>query len=440
MKPEDIIAAVKEHNVEFIRLQFTDITGVLKNVAITVNQLDKALDGELMFDGSSIEGFVRIEESDMYLKPDPDTFMIFPWTNNGSKIARIICDVYDANQEPFIGCPRCTLRRAIQEADEMGYSMKVGPENEFFLFHTGSDGEPTLKTHDKAGYFDLAPVDKGEEARRDMAITLQQMGFEIEATHHEVAPGQHEIDFKYEDALKTADMIATFRYVVRTIAKQHDLHATFMPKPIQGINGSGMHANISLFKNGKNAFYDPEDPNGLSQECYYFIGGLLQHAKAMSAITNPTVNSFKRLVPGYEAPVYIAWSEKNRSPLIRIPAKRETSTRVELRNPDTACNPYLATAVMLKAGLHGIKHKIEPPASIDKNIYNMTPEERKELGIDRLPENLLEALTYLQADGVIQEGLGDHIYKRFIDAKKYEWQSYTEAVHPWEREQYLTKF
>lgn len=437
---EDIVNRVKENNVEFIRLQFTDVTGVLKNVAITANQLDKALAGELMFDGSSIEGFVRIEESDMYLRPDPQSFMIFPWHTNGGKVARIICDIYDANGEPFIGCPRCTLKRAIDEAKAYGYTMNVGPENEFFLFHTNADGEPTLETHDKAGYFDLAPVDKGEEARREMAITLQQMGFEIEATHHEVAPGQHEIDFKYEDALATSDMIATFRYVVRTIAQQHGLHATFMPKPIYGINGSGMHTNISLFKNGTNAFYDPEDPRQLSEDCYYFIGGLLRHADAMAAITNPTVNSYKRLVPGYEAPVYIAWSEKNRSPLIRIPAKRGVSTRIELRNPDPACNPYLATAVMLKAGLHGIKHKIAPPDPINRNIYVMTPEERKELDIGKLPENLKEAMKALKQNKVIQDALGPHVLERFIAAKEHEWASYTETIHPWEREQYLTKF
>ncbi len=440
LKPEDITAKVKENHVEFIRLQFTDITGVLKNVAITANQLDKALAGELMFDGSSIEGFVRIEESDMYLRPDPQSFLIFPWNTNGGKVARIICDIYDTNGEPFIGCPRCTLQRVIKEAKDMGYTMNVGPENEFFLFHTGEDGEPTLETHDKAGYFDLAPVDKGEEARRDMAITLQEMGFEIEATHHEVAPGQHEIDFKYEDALVTSDMIATFRYVVRTIAKQHDLHATFMPKPIYGINGSGMHTNISLFKDGKNAFYDPDDPRGLSKDCYYFIGGLMRHAKAMAAITNPTVNSFKRLVPGFEAPVYIAWSEKNRSPLIRIPAKRGISTRVELRNPDPSCNPYLSTAVMLKAGLHGIKHNIEPPAPINRNIYIMTPGEMKELGIDKLPENLREAMRELEKNKVIQDALGPHVYERYMAAKEHEWASYTQTIHPWEREQYLTKF
>ncbi len=440
MEHKEIKRLIEENNVEFIRLQFTDITGVLKNVAITSNQLDKALEGELMFDGSSIEGFARIEESDMYLRPDPNTFITFPWRSNGGSVARMICDIYDPDGNPFIGCPRYALRRAINEAKEMGYTMNVGPEAEFFLFHTTSDGEPTLQTHDKAGYFDLAPVDHGEDARRDMVLNLQQMGFEIEASHHEVAPGQHEIDFKYDRALYTADKIATFRYAVRTIAKRHGLHATFMPKPIYGINGSGMHTNMSLFKNGENAFYDPEGHDELSEECYYFIGGLLKHAKGMTAITNPTINSYKRLVPGYEAPVYIAWSGKNRSPLIRIPAKRETSTRVELRNPDPSCNPYLATAVMLKAGLEGIKNKIEPPPPTNSNIYEMSLEERERNQIGKLPADLNEALECLSEDEVVKEALGPHIFERFIHAKSMEWYDYSTTVHPWETDNYLTKF
>jgi len=316
MKPEvkqEILEKAKEMDVQFIRLQFTDIFGVLKNVAITIHQLEKALDGELMFDGSSIEGFVRIEESDMYLKPDPDTFGIFPWRPQQGSVARLICDVYNPDGTPFEGCPRNTLKRTIAEAKELGYTMNVGPEAEFFLFHTDEQGRPTLETHDKAGYFDLTPVDHGESARRDMVLTLQEMGFEVEASHHEVAPGQHEIDFKYDEALKTADNISTFKYVVRTLAQRHGLHASFMPKPVFGINGSGMHANQSLFKNGENVFYDSNGKLELSQEAYYYLGGLIKHARGMAAITNPTVNSYKRLVPGYEAPVYIAWSAKNRS-------------------------------------------------------------------------------------------------------------------------------
>lgn len=441
MDMNDVKRIVQEENVKFIRLQFTDIMGVLKNVAITPEQLDKALEGELMFDGSSIEGFVRIEESDMYLKPDPNTFVLFPWrSTEDSKVGRMICDIYTTEGEPFAGCPRCNLQRVLEEASEMGYIMNVGPEAEFFLFNTTADGKPTLETHDQAGYFDLAPVDHGEDARRDMIVTLEALGFEIEASHHEVAPGQHEIDFKYEDALKTGDNIMTFKYVVRVLAKRHGLHATFMPKPIFGINGSGMHANMSLFKNGENAFLDTSTEDHLSQECRYFIGGLIKHAKAVAAVTNPTVNSYKRLVPGYEAPVYIAWSEKNRSPLIRIPAKRGLSTRVEMRNPDPACNPYLATAVMLKAGLEGIKNKVEPPAPTNENIYEMTEEEMTKKGIKQLPTNLKEAIQALSEDEAIKEALGPHIYNSFVEAKMLEWENYSITVHPWEIDEYLTKF
>ncbi|GAW92004.1 type I glutamate--ammonia ligase [Calderihabitans maritimus] len=437
---EDVLKLAKEYDVQFIRLQFTDIFGILKNVAITVEQLEKALEGELMFDGSSIDGFARIEESDMYLRPDPSTFVIFPWRPQQGAVARLICDVYNPDGTPFAGCPRHALKKVLAEAREMGYTMNVGPEAEFFLFQTDEKGRPTLITHDRAGYFDLTPVDLGENARRDIVLTLQQMGFQVEASHHEVAPGQHEIDFKYDEALATADKIVTFRYVVRTLAQRHGLHATFMPKPIVGINGSGMHCNQSLFEGDRNAFYDPEGKLELSQTAYYYIGGLIKHIKAMTAITNPTVNSYKRLVPGYEAPVYIAWSARNRSPLIRIPARRGLGTRVELRNPDPSSNPYLAIAVMLKAGLDGIKHKIEPPPPTDRNIYQMSPAERSELGIDSLPENLAAALDYLEKDEVIKSALGPHIYQRFMEAKRREWDEYRIQVHQWEIEQYLTKF
>lgn len=443
MHPEskkEILAKAKALDVQFIRLQFTDIFGVLKNVAITIDQLEKALDGEMMFDGSSIEGFVRIEESDMYLRPDPSTFVVFPWRPRHGAVARLICDVYNPDGTPFQGCPRNTLKRVIAEAKEMGYTMNVGPELEFFLFHTDEQGKPTLKTHDRAGYFDLSPVDAGEDARRDMVLTLQEMGFEVEASHHEVAPGQHEIDFKYDEALATADKIATFKYVVRTLAQRHGLHATFMAKPIFGINGSGMHTNQSLFKDGKNIFYDPNGKLELSQEAYYYLGGLMHHARSFAAITNPTVNSYKRLVPGYEAPVYIAWSPKNRSPLIRIPAKRGQSTRIELRNPDPTCNPYLAIAVMLKAGLDGIKNKIDPPPPVDQNIYELTPAQRKELGIGSLPGSLEEALAELQKDPVTMDALGSHIAQRFIHAKGLECESYRVQVHQWEIDRYLTMF
>ncbi|WP_027718643.1 type I glutamate--ammonia ligase [Desulfovirgula thermocuniculi] len=436
----DVRQLVKELGVKFIRLQFTDIFGILKNVAIPVEQLDKALDGELMFDGSSIEGFVRIEESDMYLRPDPSTFVVFPWRPRDGGVARLICDVYNPDGTPFEGDPRYVLKRALAEAREMGFTMHVGPELEFFLFHVDSEGRPTTNTHDRAGYFDLTPVDLGEDARRDMVLTLEQMGFEIEASHHEVAPGQHEIDFKHSDALDCADKIMTFKFVVRTIAQRHGLHASFMPKPIFGINGSGMHTNMSLFRGEENAFYDPSSPDGLSDTCRYFIGGLMKHIRAIAAITNPTVNSYKRLVAGYEAPVYIAWSFRNRSPLIRIPAKRGLSTRIELRSPDPSCNPYLALAVCLKAGLDGIKNKIAPPPPCDRNIYEMSPKEREELGIGCLPENLKEALDELERDELIKEALGPHVYARFMEAKRIEWDRYRTQVHPWELEEYLTKY
>ncbi len=444
MNREEIKRICADQDVRFIRLQFTDILGVFKSISITVEQLDKALNGELMFDGSSIEGFVRIEESDMFLKPDLNTFLILPWKvpEGSGKTARLICDIHSEEGKPFIGCPRNALRRVLDEAKEMGYTMQVGPEPEFFLFQLDADGLPTLTTHDKAGYFDLPPVDKGEDARRDMVETLQKIGFEIEAAHHEVAPGQHEIDFKYADAMVTADNIMSFRIVVRTVAQMHDMHATFMPKPIYGINGSGMHLHCSLFKDGEtvNLFYDPSQPDGLSELCRYFIAGVLKHAKAIAAITSPTVNSYKRLVPGYEAPVYIAWSYKNRSPLIRIPAKRQMSTRIEVRSPDPSCNPYLGLAVILKAGLDGIKNRLELALPVEQNIYEMSLSERRKNNIESLPQNLYDALNELMADDILIEALGPHIYDRFIDAKLREWEEYSARVYDWEVSEYLEKF
>lgn len=440
LEPEDVRNFVRENKIKFIRLQFTDIFGILKNVAITAAQLDKALKGELMFDGSSIEGFVRIEESDMYLLPDPSTFVVFPWQSEEEKTARLICDVYDASGQPFVGCPRCNLKKILREAAAKGFTMKVGPEAEFFLFHTDAEGKPTLITHDDAGYFDLAPVDRGESARRDITLALQEMGFEVEASHHEVAPGQHEIDFKYADALEIADRIATFKFVVRTIAQKHGLHATFMPKPLVGVPGSGMHLHFSLHQKEINAFYDSQGEHQLSKTALYFLGGLLAHAPALTAIVNPTVNSYKRLVSGFEAPVYIAWSERNRSPLVRIPAKKGPSTRLEFRSPDPACNPYLALAVCLKAGLDGIERKILPPPPCNQNIYQLSPLEREALGIKSLPASLAEALTALEKDEAIQSALGEHIYERFREAKKIEWEHYQVQVHPWELREYLTKF
>jgi glutamine synthetase len=437
---KQLIEKARNLGVKFIRLQFSDIFGVLKNVAITLEQLDKALEGELMFDGSSIHGFARIEESDMYLRPDLKTFAVFPWRPREGGVARLICDVYNPDGTPFEGDPRYVLKKVLAEAAEMGYTMQVGPELEFFLFNVDKDGRPTLETHDSAGYFDLAPVDLGENARRAMVLTLEEMGFEIEASHHEVAPGQHEIDFKYSDALDVADKIMTFKMVVRTTAQRHGLHATFMPKPVFGINGSGMHMNQSLFLDGKNAFYDPSTPDQLSETAKYYIGGLIKHARSFAAITNPTVNSYKRLVPGYEAPVYIAWSGRNRSPLIRIPAKRGSSTRIELRNPDPSCNPYLAIAVALKAGLDGIKNKILPPPPTNQNIYHMTAAERKEQNIDSLPASLKEALQELEKNDVIKSALGGHVYEKFVEAKELEWDRFRIQIHPWEINEYLTKF
>lgn len=438
---DDIFRMVEEEDVEFIRLQFTDIFGTLKNIAITSSQLEKALDNKCMFDGSSVEGFVRIEESDMYLYPDYDTFEIFPWRPQQGKVARLICDVYTPDGKPFEGDPRWILKKTIKEANEMGYRFDVGPECEFFLFHTDDNGLPTTLSHEKAGYFDLGPNDLGENIRRDMVLTLEDMGFEIEASHHEVAPAQHEIDFKYDEALKTADNIQTFKMTVKTIAKRHGLYATFMPKPKFGISGSGMHINMSLAtKEGKNIFADENGKIGLSDDAYHFIAGIMKHARGMSAITNPLVNSYKRLVPGYEAPVYIAWSAKNRSPLIRIPASRGNGTRVELRNPDPTANPYLVLALCLAAGLAGIKNKIEVPESVDCNIYEMTPGERRAAGIENMPADLKEAVDCLVADEFLCSVLGEHITTKYVEAKMKEWENYTTRVSQWEIDEYLYKY
>ncbi|MDD2421474.1 MAG: type I glutamate--ammonia ligase [Heliobacteriaceae bacterium] len=437
---EMVLERARQDRVKVVRLQFTDIFGVLKNVSIPVQQLPKALDGEIAFDGSSIDGFVRIEESDMMLRPDPATYAVFPWKPREDSVARLICDVVLADNKPFCGCPRTVLKLALAEAAAMGYSFMVGPEAEFFLFQLDAQGKPTTITQDQAGYFDLAPVDRGEDARRDMVLTLGTMGFEVEASHHEDAPGQHEIDFKYDDALAVADKVVTFKLVVRTIAQTHSLHASFMPKPIYGVAGSGMHLNQSLFKDGKNAFYDPAGEGRLSKEAYHYIAGLLAHARGITAITNPIVNSYKRLVSGFEAPVYIAWSAQNRSPLVRIPSKRGASTRVELRNPDPSCNPYLAFAVALKSGLDGIKEGLLPPPAVDRNIYEMTATERQELGIANLPVNLQEALDELKKDKLLQEALGPHIFQRYVAAKQLEWDMYRTQVHPWEIKQYLSRY
>ena len=434
---ERILQLIEEEDVEFIRLQFTDMFGTFKNVAITASQMKKALNNQCMFDGSSIESYIKIEESDMYLYPDLDTFVILPWRPQHGKVARLICDIYRPDGTDFEGSPRYILKKVLEEAKQLGYDFQVGTECEFFLFQMAEDGTPTTNTTERAGYFDLGPLDQGENARRDMVLTLEDMGFEIESSHHESAPAQHEIDLKYESALKAADQIMTFKFAVRTIAKRHGVHATFMPKPKYGVNGSGMHVNMSLMKDGKNCFFDASDPLGLSKEAYYFIGGILKHMKGMTVITNPIVNSYKRLVPGFEAPVYIAWSSKNRSPLIRIPAVKGEEIRVELRSPDPSANPYLVFAVCLRAGLQGIKEKIEPPYSIDKNIFEMTKEERKEKQIEALPANLKEAILQFENDDFIKETLGKEFSMHYAKGKLNEWNAYIEQVSAWEIEQYL---
>lgn len=438
---EDIRKFVEDDNVNFVRLQFTDILGMIKNVEIPISQLEKALDNKMMFDGSSIEGFVRIEESDMYLIPDLNTWMVFPWPSGKGGVARLICDISLANGLPFAGDPRGNLKRVLKEMKELGFTdFNLGPEPEFFLFKLDDNMQPTMELNDNGGYFDLSPMDLGENCRRDIVLELEEMGFEVEASHHECAPGQHEIDFKYEDVLTACDNIQTFKLVVKTIARKHGLHATFMPKPIYGVSGSGMHCNVSLFKDGENAFVDETGELMLSQIAYQFMAGILEHVPGFTAVTNPTVNSYKRLVPGYEAPCYIAWSAQNRSPLIRIPASRGISTRIEVRSVDSVANPYLAMAAILNAGLDGIKRKLTPPKPVDRNIYEMKPSELKDLGIGTLPTDLDHALIALGKDNVIQEALGKHIFENFMAEKQVEWDSYRITVHPWEVEHYMKMY
>lgn len=439
---EDIIRIVKEENVRFIRLQFTDIFGAFKNVAITASQLQKALNNQCMFDGSSIEGFVRIEESDMYLYPDYDSFLIFPWYEaNEGKVARLICDVYKPDGTPFEGDPRGLLKRVLKEAEDMGFTaFNVGPECEFFLFDNDENGYPTTNSKDRGAYFELGPTDLGEKARRDMCLALEDMGYEIEASHHECANGQHEIDFKYADALTAADNIVTFKLAVKTIAHRHNMYATFMPKPVFGKAGNGMHVNMSLMKDGKNAFYDPDGEMGLSTVAHQFIAGILEHVRGMSAVTNPLVNSYKRLVSGYEAPVYIAWSASNRSPLVRVPATRGMGTRLELRNPDPAANPYLTLALCLAAGLDGIRRGLTPPAAVEENLFEIDEDERERLGIAHLPSNLKEAVRAMKADSLIRETLGEHIFPRYVQHKTNEWDDYKVRVTQWELDRYLARY
>ena len=436
----DILELTEKLNVRFMRLQFTDILGVNKNVEIPSSQFEKALAGDIMFDGSSIEGFVRIEESDMLLAPDLDTFLVFPWGDPENRICRLICDIRMPSGEPFSGDPRGTLKSVLARAKAMGFTMNAGMEAEFFLFKPNVLGEASTTTHDVGGYFDLAPADLGEDARRAMVDTLERLGFEVEAAHHEVAHGQHEIDFRYADALNTADNIATFRFVVKHVATQFGLLASFMPKPIFGQNGSGMHTHQSLFRGRENAFWDQGAEWELSKTALHYIGGLLRHARGMCAITNPLVNSYKRLVPGYEAPVNVAWSMRNRSPLIRVPDRRGSGTRVELRSPDPAANPYLALAVMLAAGLDGIESSADYREPVNENIWEMSFREKRRLRIDDLPHDLNEALDELEKDDVMTAALGKHITSHYVDAKRQEWRDYITQVSAWELESYLAKY
>jgi glutamine synthetase len=437
---EQVLKTIQEKNVEFLRLQFTDISGIVKNVAIPASQMGKALKSGISFDGSSIEGFARIQESDMVLQPDLSTFSLLPWrSKDGSNEGRLICDVHLPNGKPFEGDPRHVLRNQLDIAKEMGYKMNVGPELEFFLFEKQNGGSATVP-HDFGGYFDLGPVDLAEDVRREIIRALTQMGFTIEASHHEVAKGQHEIDFVYDDALKNADKVVTFKYVTKTIAMREGLRATFMPKPIYGTAGTGMHANISLFRGLENAFYDSEMPLNISDLARFFVGGLIEHAYAITAIANPLINSYKRLVSGFEAPVYITWSGPNRSSLIRIPAGRGLSTRLEFRSPDPTCNPYLTFAVILAAGLDGIKRCIDPGEAVDLNVYELSAAERKSLGIRTLPANLKEALDYLEEDKVIRNALGEHVFENIMRLGLLEWEAYNTYVHPWEIERYINIF
>jgi glutamine synthetase len=437
---KDVLEIARKHNVRFLRLQFTDILGVNKNVEIPASQFEKALTGDIMFDGSSIEGFVRIEESDMLLAPDLSTFRIFPWGDPDSRVGRLICDINLPSGEPFPGDPRGALKRVIGEAAELGYTMNAGMEAEFFMFKRGPNGESSTDTHDVGSYFDLAPVDLGEDARRAIVDDLEQMGFEVETAHHEVAHGQHEIDFRYADALTTADNIATFRFVVKAVAQRFGLAASFMPKPIFGQNGSGMHTHQSLFRGKTNAFWDPKAPWELSDTALHYIGGLLRHARGCCAITNPLVNSYKRLVPGYEAPVNVAWSMRNRSPMLRIPERRGLGTRVEHRVPDPAANPYLALAVMLAAGLDGVRTNADYREPVNENIWEMSHREKRRLRIDDLPHDLNEACDELEKNDVITNALGDHITQHFLAAKRQEWRDYISQVSQWELDNYLGKY
>ena len=439
-----ILEQVKKDNVKFIQLQFTDILGVIKSLTIPVEHLEASLQDGTWFDGSSIEGFMRIHESDQFLKPDVETYAVIPWlSSDKGNTARFICDVYTPDGQPFEGDPRYILKKAIKEAVDMGYDFNTGPELEFFLFKK-ENGKLLPLPHDKAGYFDLT-TDEAVMIRQEMYFALSAFGINVEALHHEVAAGQHEIDFKYANALKTADNAITLRFVLKAIAQKHGLHATFMPKPIAGINGSGMHTHQSLFdlKTGKNAFFDEKAEYMLSALAMGYIAGILAHVKSLSAILSPTVNSYKRLVPGYEAPVYLSWARINRSALIRIPRffkGKTAATRCEVRCPDPSCNPYLSFAVMLKAGLDGIKRQLTPPSPVEEDLYEFTDEKLREMNIETLPATLGDALEEMQKDPLVKETLGEHTYEKFIESKKAEWDEYRLYVSQWELDKYLEVF
>jgi glutamine synthetase len=437
---EECLKFVEENDVRFIRLQFTDIFGKMKNIAITNKQLKSAFENGVMFDGSAVAGFTGVEASDMFLFPDPSTFSVIPWRPQQGKVARIICDIKNHDGSQFEGDSRYILKRTLKKAKDLGYTFQVGPECEFFLFHTDDEGQPTTNTHDTASYCDLAPIDQGENTRREICLVLEEMGFEIETSHHESAAGQHEIDFRYTDALSAADSIMTFKMVVKIIAQRNGLHATFMPKPLPHVNGSGMHINMSLSKNGVNLFSNPESESDISDAAKNFTAGLLNHIKGITAIANPLVNSYKRLIPGFEAPVHIAWSPMNRSPLLRVPAPRGEGTRIELRSPDPTCNPYLTLALLLEAGFDGLRNQLELAPPVNINIYSLTPEQEKSLNLDRLPPNLLAALEEMKKDPLIRETVGEHIFTKYTEAKTLEWEAYDNSIHAWEIDRYLKSF
>ena len=437
---EEILKIAKEENVKYIRLCFTDINGVIKNVEIPGRILEEALDNEIMFDGSSIDGFVRIQEADMYLRPDLDSWMILSWEQTTyGKVAMLICDVYLPDGTPFKGDPRGILRRNLKKMHKLGFThFNIGVEPEFFLFKLDEKGNPTLDFNDNGGYFDLAPVDGAEDCRRDIVLELEKIGFLMEASHHEVAPGQHEINFQFNSALEAADKLQVFKLVVKNVAKRHGLHATFMPKPISKINGSGMHLNCSLSdKDENNAFYDPKGEIGLSEVAKYWIAGIMKNARGFTALTNPTVNSYKRLVPGYEAPCYVSWSDANRSAMIRIPAKKGRATRTEIRSVDPSANPYLAFAAVLASGLDGIENKLQATDRVYINLYELDRDEREAMGIENLPENLKDALKALKRNPVVREALGTHAYEKFVEAKQKEWDDFRTSVTEWEIKKYL---